>query len=65
MKTITAWEVEVFDTIRIVDSEGNKYEMFVEYVKKYEKECVVSIWGSWVFNNVPASQYVILVQEGF
>lgn len=64
MKTITAWEIKAGDQIRIKNpNDGKTYEMTVDWIKKYTDESTVSVWGSWVIDNVGASQAVTLVGE--
>ena len=61
-KTISAWEIKSGDMIRI-SHKGQRYEMNVESVRKNNEESTVSIWGSWVFFGIGASEAVILVER--
>ena len=60
MKTITAWELKPGMKIRF-----KGYEMWVETVRKNESECTVSLWGSWVFFGVGASENIVCISENW
>lgn len=62
MKTMTAWETKVGQRVRVLYN-GKYYEMVVEWLKRHEEDCTISLWGSSVLSGIGASEMVILIDE--